>query len=196
MSGRVLPLRRIEGVVEEMSDDALLAACAMGDAAALGALFDRHHAGVYRFIGRLSQTDPADLDDLVQTTFLTVQRSARKYRGRSTVRTWLFGIAVNVVRREARSRGRRRRLALAVSAEPLSSPAAVDEMAARREALRRFETGLSTLPPKLRECFVLCQLEGVPGPEAARALGIRPGTLYRRIHDARQRLRAVVGEGT
>ena len=128
VSGRVLPLRRIEGVVEEMSDDALLAACAMGDAAALGALFDRHHAGVYRFIGRLSQTDPADLDDLVQTTFLTVQRSARKYRGRSTVRTWLFGIAVNVVRREARSRGRRRRLALAVSAEPTSSPAAVDEM--------------------------------------------------------------------
>ena len=55
---------------------------------------------------------------------------------------------------------------------------------------------LAALPVALRECFVLCQLEGVSGPEAARALGIRPGTLYRRIHDARQRLRAAVGEGT
>ncbi len=196
MSGKVLPLRRVEGLAEEMSDEALLAACALGDAAALGALFDRHHAGVYRFIARLSQTDPADLDDLVQTTFLTVQRSARKYRGRSTVRTWLFGVAVNVVRREARSRGRRRRLALAVSAEPSRAPAGVDEVAARRETLRRFEVSLAALPAALRECFVLCQLEGIPGPEAARALGIRPGTLYRRIHDARRRLRAAIGEGT
>ena len=86
-------------------------------------------------------------------------------------------------------------MAVAVSAEPSRAATPVDEVAARRETLRRFEKGLVDLPPALRECFVLCQLEGVPGPEAARALGIRVGTLYRRIHDAKQRLRAAVGEG-
>lgn len=194
MSGQVIPLRRIAGVVEEMSDEAVLAACASGDAAALGALFDRHHEAVYRFISRLSQTRPADIDDLVQVTFLTVQKSARKYGGRAAVRTWIFGIAVNVVRREARSRGRRSRLALAAAERPEYGADGVDEVVARRRAVARMQTALAALPEKLRACFVMCQLEGVPGPEAARVLGVRTGTLYRRIHEARQRLRAELGD--
>lgn len=192
MSGQIIPLRRVEGVVEEMSDEAILAACAAGDAAALGALFDRHHAAVYRFVTRLTAVHPDDVDDLVQATFLTVMKSARKFGGRSAVRTWIFGIAVNTVRREARSRGRRRRLALAVSGEPERPSASVHDVAARRQTLRRLEAALAELPEKLRVCFVMCQLEGVPGPEAARVLGLRSGTLYRRIHEARKRLRAAL----
>ncbi len=192
MSGQIIPLRRVEGVVEEMSDEAILAACAAGDAAALGALFDRHHAAVYRFVTRLTAVHPDDVDDLVQATFLTVMKSARKFGGRSAVRTWIFGIAVNTVRREARSRGRRRRLALAVSGEPERPSASVHDAAARRQTLRRLEAALAELPEKLRVCFVMCQLEGVPGPEAARVLGLRSGTLYRRIHEARKRLRAAL----
>ena len=192
MTARVLPLRRVEGTTAELSDAALVAACAAGDAPALGALFDRHHAAVYRFIGRLSQAEQADLDDLVQTTFLTVQRSARKYQGRSTVRTWIFGIAVNSVRREARGRGRRLRLAGHVAAQPAQPTQAVDEAVAKREAVRRFQAALADLPETLRAVFVLCQLEGVCGPEAAQALGLRVGTVYRRIHDARKRLQAAM----
>lgn len=194
MSARVLPLRRVNGTTAELSDAALLAACAGGDGAALGALFDRHHAAVYRFIARLAQADAADLDDLVQTTFLTAQRSARKYQGRSTVRTWLFGIAVNTVRREARSRGRRRRLAGHVAAQPAQAVRAVDEAVAQREAVRRLQAALADLPEALRACFVLCQLERVSGPEAAQALGVRVGTVYRRVHDARKRLQAAMGD--
>ena len=54
---------------------------------------------------------------------------------------------------------------------------------------------LSALPPILRETFVLCELEDVPGPEAARALGVREGTLWWRLHEARRRLRAAVDGG-
>ncbi len=192
MSGRVIPLRRVAGTVEEMSDEAVLAACAAGDSAALGALFDRHHAAVYRFVTRLSAVDPDDVDDLVQNTFLTVMKSAHKFGGRSTVRTWIFGIAVNTVRRHSRGRGRRRRLALAVSAEPTPRSVPIDDVAARRQSLRQLEDALAALPEKLRVCFVMCQLEGVPGPEAARVLGLRSGTLYRRIHEARKQLRAAL----
>jgi RNA polymerase sigma-70 factor (ECF subfamily) len=194
MKGQVLPLRRVAGLIEEMSDAAVLAACASGDAAALGALFDRHHAAVYRFITRLSQVHIDDVDDLVQSTFLTVQRSAKTFRGGSAVRTWIFGVAVNVVRRESRSRGRRRRLAVAVAIEPPVGAAGLDEMTDRRQALRRLQVALADLPAPLRECFVLCQLEGVPGPEAAKALGVRVGTLYRRIHEARRRLRRCLSD--
>lgn len=192
MSGRVIPLRRVEGTVEEMSDEAVLAACAAGDAAALGALFDRHHEAIYRFVTRLTAVDPDDVDDLVQNTFLTVMKSADRFRGRSTVRTWIFGVAVNTVRRHSRSRGRRRRLALAVAAEPDRRAPALDDVAARRQSLRRLEEALAALPETLRVCFVMCQLEGVPGPEAARVLGLRTGTLYRRIHEARARLRSAL----
>jgi len=145
MSGRVIPLRRVEGTVEEMSDEAVLAACAAGDAAALGALFDRHHAAVYRFVTRLTAVDPDDVDDLVQNTFLAVMKSARRFGGRSAVRTWIFGVAVNTVRRHSRGRGRRRRLALAVSAEPEHRPPAVDDVADRRQSLRRLQGALAAL---------------------------------------------------
>lgn len=192
MSGRVLPLRRIEGTTEALSDAALVAACGMGDAAALGALFDRHHAAVYRFVSRLSLANADDVDDLVQMTFLTVQRSAARYKGRSAVRTWIFGIAANVTRREARSRGRRVRLAQAVDAQPERPRAGVDEVVARRRAVERLEAALARLPAKTRACFVMCQLEGVSGPEAAAALGMRTGSVYRRIHEARHALRAVL----
>lgn len=195
MRGRVLPLRRVEGTTEALSDAALVAACASGDAAALGALFDRHHRAVYRFISRLSLAEASEVDDLVQTTFLTVQRSARSYQGRSAVLSWIFGIAVNTTRRAARSRGRRRRLLQAVEAQPLPSGAPLDEAVARRRAVQRLGEALATLPEKTRACFVMCQLEGISGPEAAAALGMRTGTVYRRIHEARAALRGVLGEG-
>lgn len=195
MSGRVLPMHRVEGTTEALSDAALVAACGMGDAAALGALFDRHHTAVHRFINRLSLANADDVDDLVQTTFLTVQRTAARYKGRSAVRTWIFGIAANVTRREARSRGRRLRLAREVDAQPERPRSGIDDVVARRRAVKRLGEALQTLPAKTRACFVMCQLEGVSGPEAAAALGMRTGSVYRRIHEARHALRAVLDEG-
>ena len=92
MKGKLLALRRVAGDPAEMSDVALLAACAVGDSAALGALFDRHRSAVQRFLARLA--DQRDTDDLVQETFLQVNRSADRFRGRSSVKTWILGIAV------------------------------------------------------------------------------------------------------
>ncbi|MCA9548154.1 MAG: RNA polymerase sigma factor [Myxococcales bacterium] len=194
MGGRLLTLRRGD---EAAGDADLLAACAQGDAAAFGVLFDRHHRPVYRFLARLSTTDPDALDDLVQTTFLTAWRSAGKFRGDSAVRTWLFGLALNTARHHARSAGRRRRLRLAWGArpEPAPAPSPVDR-AAHRQQLDRLQQALAELPEPLREAFVLCRLEGVPGPEAAHLLGVPSGTLYRRLHEARQRLGAALAEDT
>src|SRR5262245_30031965 len=81
----IVPLRRTDEPrptpVSDTSDETLLAACATGDSAALGTLFDRHHEAVYRLISRLLQRDPDEIDDLVQTTFLAAWRSAARYHG-------------------------------------------------------------------------------------------------------------------
>src|SRR5262245_54267609 len=86
MAARLLAFRRAEGVVTEMSDEALLAACAVGDTAALGVLYDRHQASVRRFLARLRGARAAELDDLVQATFIEVWRSSPRFRRRSAVK--------------------------------------------------------------------------------------------------------------
>jgi RNA polymerase sigma-70 factor (ECF subfamily) len=190
---RVIPLRRIGGTVSEMSDEALVAACATGESAALGALFDRHHAAVRRFLARVSGASDSDLDDLVQITFATVPRAAARWGRRATARTWLFGVANNVARHHARSEIRRRRR-IHDAAECLRSfPAEAGADALARERALRLSLAIVELPPKLREAFVLVYLEGVPGAEAAQLLGVRGGTIWKRLHQARARLRETLG---
>lgn len=195
MSGKLLPLHRIEGVVEEMSDDALLAACAIGESAGLGALFDRYHQQLYRFLDRLAGTQARDLDDLVQATFLEVRRSAARFSGRSSVRTWIFGIAANLVRHHIRGEVRRRTTAHAYAVELPSWSALPDDTAAHRQLLDRLGEAIHMLPHDLRVAFVMCEIEEVSGVEAARVLGVREKTVWRRLHDARKQLRRLL-EGT
>ena len=192
---KLIPLRRIEGVAGELSDEALVAACAVGDASSLGALFDRHHAAAYRFLARLATVDAGDLDDLVQATFVEVRRAAAGYAGRAAVRTWIFAIAANVARHHARSEGRRRTLSAEFLRRPHGTPARPDETTERRDLLTRIEKAMQALPHDLRVAFVMCDLEEMRGVEAARALDIREGTLWRRLHEARKALRkALEGE--
>jgi RNA polymerase sigma-70 factor, ECF subfamily len=180
--------------LSEISDEALLAACAVGESAALGALFDRHHEAIYRLISRLLRTEPGEIDDLVQTTFLEAWRSAGRYSGRGVVKSFLFGIAANTVRHHVRS-ARRRREALA-DWQPPEGKNAPDDVAVRAQQVGRLAAALDQLPHDLRAAYVLCDLEDVPGVEAARMLDVRAGTLWRRLHEARRALRAAIEGGS
>ena len=176
-----------------MSDEALVAACAIGENAALGALFDRYYDSVRRFLARMSGTDDRDLDDLVQVTFETVPRAAKRFDGRASVKTWILGVARNVARHHVRSEVRRKRLSDAVAADP--QPASEDATAAvlKRERAEKLQVAIASLPPKLREAFVLVYLEGLPGREVAEIVGAREGTIWKRLHQARARLRKSLG---
>lgn len=195
--GKIIPLRKLDerrAGMAEISDEALLAACAVGDSAALGAVFDRHHEAVYRLVSRLLRTDPADIDDLVQMTFLEVWRSSSRYCGRGSVKSFLFGIAANTVRHHVRSAQRRRE---AISDwQPPTCSNAPDDVASRAQQVNRLAAALDQLPHDLRAAYVLCDLEDIPGVEAARMLDVRAGTLWRRLHDARRALRAAIEEGS
>jgi len=190
---RVIPIRRVAGRPSEMSDEALVAACATGETSALGALYDRHADGVRRFLARMSGTDDRDLDDLVQATFETVPRAARRFGGESQVRTWLFGVACNVARHHVRSEIRRKRLASAFAEERSGAQADTADEVLERERAARLQAAIAALPDKLREAFVLVYLEGIAGGEVARLLGVREGTIWKRLFQARARLRESLG---
>lgn len=187
--GKLVAFRAPSESSSELTDVALVAAVATGDQAALATLFHRHHAAVYRFLARLAGVDASDLDDLVQATFLAVHRAAPRYEQRASVTTWMFGIAAKIVGKHVRAEIRRRTLGARVAELRLHGPHEPDATAERRELLRRIERALADLPHDLRAVFVLCVLEGVPGKEAACVLGLREGTLWRRLYEARARLR-------
>jgi len=192
MIGRLLPFRRPDPSPGELSDDALVAGCAAGDPAALASLFDRHHQGVHRFLARLSGVDDHVVDDLMQEVFLQAFASARRFRGGAPVRTWLFGIAVNLARRHVRTDVRRKARGAVFLAQLAPSPLTPAAKAERNQLLGLLHRALQELSHDLRAAFVLCDVEGVRGVDAARALGLREGTLYRRLHEARMALRRAV----
>lgn len=179
-----------------LSAEALVGACGTGDSAALGELFDRFHQTVYRFLSRYLGPRNPDIDDLVQATFLEVMRAAPRFRKESTVNSWIVGIAVNVARHYLRTETRRRTLLRSDELRPGSVDGTPESKTAQNELLQRLQQSILELPEHLRTAFVMCELEGVSGTEAARLLSVREGTLWRRLHDARKLIRKCFERGS
>jgi RNA polymerase sigma-70 factor, ECF subfamily len=189
-------LRVVEDRPWAGSDEQLVGACGAGNHAALGELFDRHSEALYRFLSRVSGASSADLDELVSETFLNVFRAAPQFRGQSAVRTWITGIAVNVARHHVRRESRRRAF-LGEWRERLAGAGGGDAVrfVESRDLLRRLGRLVASLPYDLRVVYVMCDVEELAGAEAARALGVPEGTVWRRLHDARRTLRAALERG-
>jgi RNA polymerase sigma-70 factor (ECF subfamily) len=191
MTDNLLPFRRAEH--RELSDETLVFACAAGDAWALEELFCRHSEQVHRVLVRLRYVDREDLDDIVQTTFLEVYRAAERFHGRAAVRTWILGIAMNVMRHHVRDEARRRLAMSAVATVSLTiDDRRPDDQADHRQSLARAQVEFEALPQEFQIIFTLCDLEGLRGVDVAVALGIPEGTVWRRLHEARLRLRACI----
>lgn len=176
-------------------DHALVERMARGDREALGALFDRHHRALYAFLTRAYGARDVEIEDLVQTTFLEAFRAAPRFRGASSPRSWLFAIGGNVAKMHRRATRRRERALRALADRPEDVAVAPDARLGNQRALARIEAALDELPHDLRIAYVMCVLEGVASDDAARALGVRRGTLWRRVWEARQALRAAVDPG-
>jgi RNA polymerase sigma-70 factor, ECF subfamily len=191
-AGKLLPFRRVSGRVDELSDRALVSAVAAGDQAALGALYDRFAGDVFRFLARLARG--AEIDDLVQMTFLEAHRSAPRFRGDSAVKTWLFGIGANLVRTHLRGEQRKRSALERLGTTPVAPGPSAGEAITIEQQRRWLAAAVAQLTPALREAYVICVVEEIPGKEAARVLGIREASLWRRLTDAREALRVTIEE--
>jgi RNA polymerase sigma-70 factor, ECF subfamily len=162
------------------------------DRASIEAVYRLHHGFVWRSVRRLG-VDEAAVDDAVHEVFMVALRRLDQFEGRAEMRTWLFAIAMNVVKNHRRAQWRHRRRAEALarqtdiqsSAGSAASPA---DAYARSDAARTLHRLLAELPEEQRAAFILSELEGLSAPEIAEALQANVNTIYTRIRVARQRM--------
>ena len=145
------------------------------------AFYEGHFDFVWRSLRRLG-VPASGLDDAAQEVFLVAFRRAADFEGRSTLKTWLFGIALNVARRAARGAARREE-SLSDADPPAGSNQ--EESASRAEAVRTLYAILDRLEPEKRAVFVLSELEEMTAPEIAEIAGVPLNTVYSRLRAAR-----------
>jgi RNA polymerase sigma-70 factor (ECF subfamily) len=167
-----------------------------GDETAFEEVYRRHSELVYNLCRRLAPS-AADALDLAQDVFLRIHRHLGRFAGRSTLKTWIYRVAVN----QCRSRLGRR----LPPTEPLEDrlgrgdrwPAPgpdPEQDAARAEQGRRLEEALARVPMRFRAAVVLRDVEGLSYEEIAGILGVPSGTVRSRIARGREALRIALGE--
>jgi RNA polymerase sigma-70 factor, ECF subfamily len=147
------------------------------------AFYDEHFDFVWRTLRRLGVPE-AGLEDAAQEVFVVAFRRQAEFEGRSSYRTWLFGIAWNRARELARSARRRPEHELSDPME--TSQADAETSAIRRQALRFAYRVLEELSHERRAVLVMCEVEGMTAAEIAEVLGVPLNTVYSRIRLARR----------
>ena len=155
---------------------------------AFAALYAEHFAFVWRSARRLG-VPLAAVDDVVQDVFLVAHRKLAEFEGRSSHRTWLFGIARKVARDYRPKTAQRMHQARELDTDALptadSGPLVLAQQA---ESARLLQSMLDELEEDRRAAFILVDLEELSVPEAALALAVNVNTLYSRVRAARQDL--------
>lgn len=189
------PQERCNGQVSEqvegrpLAESLLIESARKGDQAAYGELV-RAHQDIARRVAYLVLRRHNDVDDVVQVAFVKAFQALNRFRRGSDFRPWILRIVRNEALNQARSRGRRDRLALKVasaSGGAAPSPEAMVTAAERRDELM---TAVEALPRGLRdvvECRFLLELSEAT---TASLLQIPAGTVKSRTSRAMDRLRA------
>lgn len=148
-------------------------------------MFREHAPFAWRALRRLGVSE-ADADDVCQEVFVVVHRKLAEFEGRSTLRTWIYGICVRTAsthRRLARHRE--------VPTEELPEMIAQDgpyEQTTRRQALHALDRALDQLDDDKRAVFVLYEIEELTMAEVAEVIGCPLQTAYSRLHAARDKV--------
>jgi RNA polymerase sigma-70 factor, ECF subfamily len=153
-------------------------------------LFEEHAGFVWRVLRRHGVPE-REVEDACQEVFLVVHRRMSEFEGRSSLRTWIYGIAVRVGLGLRRKAFMRRELLVTVP-EGVTSCVDALEMYARQEAQLWLKNALAELPRAKREAFVLYELEEMTIAETATALGIPENTALYRLYGARKDIAAAL----
>lgn len=197
-----------------VEDAATVAALRRGDDDAFAALVRRHQPSFLR-IARVWVRDEASASEVVQATWLAALESIGRFEARSSLRTWLYGILVNVARAHARAEQREVPLSALAADEASDGAPSVeadrffpaghqwaghwagmpapfpgpDQALERRELRAALEAAIAELPVIQQQIMVLCDVEGLTGEEACNILGVT-GTHQRvLLHRARSKVR-------
>ena len=193
-----LPLREDES--------ALVLDLRSGIESAYETLILRFESPLYNIVSRLMD-DPGDAADVVQEVFLKVFRNIGSFRHDSSLKTWIYRIAVNEARNHRRWFSRHRRHEVGLEADARGEPTerapnawlpdpgrSPFELALDRETQELIEEALLKVNPKFRVALVLREIEGLSYEEIAEVLDISLGTVKSRILRGRDALRKCLAE--
>lgn len=194
----------LTGVIALRTEDSVLTAeLQAGSEEAFALLIAQYHAPVYSLVSRILN-DPSDAPDITQDVFIKVFRGIRNFHGDSSLRTWIYRIALHEASNQRRwwFRHRGREVTIEAPAGPQPEHAAVAlkdrlvdradspfERAAHEEIRSRVETELRQLPEPFRTVVILRDLEGLAYEEIAEILGAQLGTVKSRLVRGRSMLR-------
>ena len=172
--------------MEELTDSSLMKLVQAGDSSQLAVLFERHHAGLFRYLMQLSR-NRALSEDLTQEVFFRVLRYARTYDPDLPFPVWLYRMGRNAFFDSLRAR----------SAEPmdaqtlqLRSREPMPEEAFSRKQERTFlEEALQNLSEEKREVLVLSRFHDLRYQEIAQIMKCEVGTVKVRVYRALRELR-------
>lgn len=156
----------------------------------LRTIVDAHGPFVCRSLRILGVLD-SDLDDMVQEVFIVVHQLLQAYEERGHARAWLYSICKRVARQERRKLMRWRREVTGDLPEVPADATQLDRLD-RSQTLAIGHRMLARLTPEQREVFWLYEVEDLPVPSIAKALGWPVQTAYYRLHKARQLILAEV----
>ncbi len=198
-------------------EQSLIARLRNGDAGAFDALVGKHHGALIRMaLGHVADREAAE--EVVQDTWMAVIEGLARFEGRSSLRTWIFGILIH----KAKDRGVREKRHMTFSDfESYSddNDEAVDpsrfhrsgewtghwafppqpwdeqtpeKLLASRQASNAMNKAIESLPQTLKDVLILRDVEGVESKEVCELLKITETNLYVRLHRARERVRRAV----
>jgi RNA polymerase sigma-70 factor (ECF subfamily) len=149
-------------------------------------IYDAYFGFVWRYAAN-HRVPPMALDDVVQEVFVVVYSRLSSFEGRSSLRTWLAGIAHNVVRAYLRKPGNRAAGEHIENEEQIRAEACSPaEALERKAAVELLDEMLDKMTELQREVFILYEIEQLSGAEIAEVLGVNENTLRTRLLAARK----------
>ncbi len=191
------------GVRDEVAipnEATLLERLKAGDPIAFRMLVDLNSASVYNLALKLLG-DEQEAEDVLQETFLNAFEAIGRFEGRSSLSTWLYRIAYNASLMRLRKRKQMTTFSLdepmvageepgeAVSHVLVDWSTIPDDRLLTAEARQEMDRAIAALPEPLRAAFILRDIQGLSGAEAAEVLGISVQAVKNRLHRARLQLR-------
>jgi RNA polymerase sigma factor (sigma-70 family) len=173
----------------ELTDADLVARVLVDDDQnAFGELVRRHQSDVRGLLRQLTRTDVALADDLAQQTFLRAYKNICSFRGEARFSTWIYRIAYNCFREDAR----RRKELVGIDEEQLQTQhdPQVADPALRHDLMR----ALNLLPLNERSAVLLCCQNGLSHDEASRVLDIPLGTVKTNVLRGREKLKRMLAD--
>ncbi len=179
-------------------DQALVERAQRGDQQAFGMLVEKYQRKLGRLLSRMVR-DQAEVEDVVQESFIKAYRALPNFRGDSAFYTWLYRIGINTAKNYLVSMGRRPQISHDVEiedaenfedAEELRTAETPETEMMTKEIARTVNETMMALPDELRTAITLRELEGLSYEEIATLMSCPIGTVRSRIFRARETIAA------